>query len=250
MAATTDWVKMDMLVTVKAYPSISQTYGEAICVAGVRVDTDTPEWVRLYPVQFRSLPPEQRFSKYALIRLDAQQHSGDRRSETWRPNLESIEVVQKLPAGKHWPARRQWVEPLIAPTMCELNRGRAGGALGPSLGLVRPARVLDVVAAAAEDWSQAQRNTLLQGNLLNGPARRDLEKPGHAFAYRWECEEPAAPATARRSSTGSAGRPTAPGAIRATTLSTPSARSGWSSAPRTATRTSSSATSISTPARF
>src|SRR5690348_15217833 len=39
MSATSEWVEMDVLVTVKAYPSISQTYGEAICVAGVRIDT-------------------------------------------------------------------------------------------------------------------------------------------------------------------------------------------------------------------
>ena len=190
MAQLTDWVWMDLLVTVKAYPSISQTYGEAVCVAGVRVDTDAPEWIRLYPVQFRGLPSEQQFSKYAVIRLRAKQHTGDRRAETWRPDLESIEVVRELPAGGHWPARRRAVDPLIGPTMCELNLGRAGGGAGPSLGLVKPARVIDVVASIAVDWSEAQRNTLLQGSLLSGPPRGDLEKPAHSFAYRWECMEP------------------------------------------------------------
>jgi hypothetical protein len=180
---------MDVLVTVKAYPSISQTYGEAICVAGVRIDTPVAQWIRLYPVQFRELQPEQRFSKYAVIRLRARQHSTDRRAETWRPDTDSIQVLQKLPAGGHWPARRRWVEPLIGPTMCELNRGRAGGGPGPSLGLVKPARVADVVVSAADDWSAAQRNTLLQGSLLGGKPTTDLEKPAHSFAYRWYCEE-------------------------------------------------------------
>jgi hypothetical protein len=181
---------MDALVTVKAYPSISQTYGEAICVAGVRVDGPSPRWIRLYPVQFRELSPEQRFGKYAVIRLRARQHTTDRRSETWRPDTDSIEVIQKLPAGGHWPARRHWVEPLIGPTMCELNRGRAGGRPGPSLGIVKPARVVDVVAAAAGDWSEAQRNTLLQGSLLGATSTTELEKPAHAFAYQWHCQDP------------------------------------------------------------
>jgi hypothetical protein len=44
---------MRLLVTVKAYPQPSKRYGETVCVAGVRIDTDIPSWVRLYPVAYR-----------------------------------------------------------------------------------------------------------------------------------------------------------------------------------------------------
>jgi hypothetical protein len=54
-------VAMRVLVTVKAYPGLSTRRGETVCVAGVRVDTDAPEWVRLYPVAFRDLPKTERF---------------------------------------------------------------------------------------------------------------------------------------------------------------------------------------------
>lgn len=58
-----------VLVTVKAYPNPSQSYGKTVCVAGVRVDTPSPEWVRLYPVAFRDMAYEDRFKKYQLVDL-------------------------------------------------------------------------------------------------------------------------------------------------------------------------------------
>jgi len=82
-----DWEVMEVLVTVKAYPSVSGTYGEAVCVAGVRLDTPTPHFVRFFPVGYRDLLPEQRFHKYQVIRLRARKHSSDRRMESYRPDV-------------------------------------------------------------------------------------------------------------------------------------------------------------------
>ena len=188
MSSVSDWEEMELLVTVKAYPSVSTKYGEAVCVAGVRLDTATPEWVRLFPVGFRDLPFERQFGKWHVIHLRAQQHSGDSRHESFRPDLESIRVGRKLPAGAHWPARRPLVEPLVGPTMCELHRGRKGNAPGPSLGLVRPAEVMDVVVRDSDGWTAGQLSRLGQANLLS--TKTELEKPAHSFAYRWRCEEP------------------------------------------------------------
>lgn len=152
-------------------------YGDGVCVAGVRLDTATPQWVRLFPVAFRDLPEEQQFEKYDVITLRAQKHSTDRRAESYRPDLGSIRVGQHLAPGGHWPARRRWVEPLLGPTMCELHRGRKGGGDGPSLGVVRPGRVIDVVARDAEPWTAGQRSTL-------GPSEpaQHQGRPGEAGA--------------------------------------------------------------------
>jgi hypothetical protein len=154
----------------------------------VRIDTPTPEWVRLFPVGFRDLPEEQQFGKYDVITLCAQRHSTDRRTESYRPDVGSIRVGQHLPAGGHWPARRRWVEPLLGATMCELHRRRKGGGDGPSLAVVRPRRVIDIVVRDAEPWTPGQLTTLNQANLLSTKSK--LDKPAHAFAYRWQCEDP------------------------------------------------------------
>lgn len=186
--AVSDWEEMELLILVKAYPSVSMKYGEAVCVAGVRLDTPTPQWVRLFPVGFRDLPEHQQFGKYDVVALRAQRHSTDRRAESYRPDLGSIRVGQHLPAGGPWQARRLWVEPLLGLTMCQLHRGRKGGGAGPSLAVVRPAEVHDMSVRDADPWTDGQLATLNQANLLSTKSK--LEKPAYAFAYRWRCEEP------------------------------------------------------------
>ena len=71
--------------------------------------------------------------------------------------------------------------------MCELYRGRKGGKDGPSLGVVKPRRVVDLVMRAREPWSASQKAKLAQGSLFN--TKRALEQPAHAFAYHWFCED-------------------------------------------------------------
>ena len=183
-----DWQTIDFLVTVKAYPSVSTTYGEAVCIAGVRVDSPAREWARLFPVKFRDLPPERRFAKDQIVRARACKHSTDARTETWRPDLDSIEPGEVIEPKRYWAQRRALLDPLIGPSMCELIRGRQGGAPGPSLGLVRPREILGIRVSPADSWSAGQLGTVGQGNLLT--SKTELVKPAHAFAYRYLCEDP------------------------------------------------------------
>lgn len=44
--------KEKIFITVKTYPSISASYGELVCTAGIREDGS---WIRIYPVPFRTL---------------------------------------------------------------------------------------------------------------------------------------------------------------------------------------------------
>jgi hypothetical protein len=39
--------KEKILITVKAYPTLSGKYGELVCIAGIREDGS---WVRIYPM--------------------------------------------------------------------------------------------------------------------------------------------------------------------------------------------------------
>jgi hypothetical protein len=187
-SASPEWIRLRVLVTVKAYPSISTKYGEAICVAGIRLDSPVPEWVRLFPVRYRDLPLEKQFKKYEAITVEAQKHSTDQRGETWRPNVDSIERGDVVPAGGPWLARRRLVEPLIGPSMCQLHRGRKGGGAGASLGLVRPGRVRGIRVTRESDWSAGQLGTVGQGSLLT--TKTELVKPAYAFSYSYFCEEP------------------------------------------------------------
>lgn len=67
-------------------------------------------------------------------------------------------------SDRGWAARRPYVEAVITDSVCEIQQRQAVD--GTSLGAFRPAEVLDLEITEAETWTQAQRNSLNQLNLL------------------------------------------------------------------------------------
>jgi len=83
--------KLKVLITVKTYPIPSAKYDELVCTAGV---TETGDFIRLYPINFRDLPFSQQYEKYQWIEVDAQKHRGrDARRESYRPDCDSIQKL-------------------------------------------------------------------------------------------------------------------------------------------------------------
>ncbi len=192
--------EIEFLPLVKAYPALSRTYGEVCCVAGVEMTAAGPRWIRLYPIPFRALQDNQQFPKYQRIRLKAEAHGGDRRPETRRPDRDSIEPTgAPIPTREGWARRRRWVEPLLAPSMCALQREQKAD--GTSLGVFRPAVVEDLIIekvnidaekkAIAAAWAA-------QGSLLDemGADERtrqlkEIEQIPYRFKYKYRCSDPA-----------------------------------------------------------
>lgn len=132
-------VRARVLITVKASPEPSKTYGDTVCVAGVRLHDDgRVGWVRIYPVAFRHLQSEQRFSKFEVIEVDLTRSTKDARPESHRPNWETL--VRSTSGGKNKTlpvaARGPVLEKLIGPTMCDLRKGVEADLNAQSLGLV------------------------------------------------------------------------------------------------------------------
>ncbi len=127
---------------VEAYPALSSKYGEVSCVTGTEMTANGPRWIRLYPIPFRALSDDQQFRKYQPVRLSVESHAGDRRPETRRPDLDSIELHGAPVSSKDaWASRRRFVEPLVVASMCEVARRQRHD--GTSLGVFRPERVID-----------------------------------------------------------------------------------------------------------
>ncbi len=146
-----------VLVTVKAYPNPSQSYGETVCVAGVRLDTPTPQWIRLYPVAFRDMAREDRFQKYQLLELRLAKTPKDSRQESYRPNLQSLKLGPVIKSRGHWRDRWPYLEQLAgATTACELNQLQSRPD-APSLGLVKVAEVVDLVIEPNEEFTADQK---------------------------------------------------------------------------------------------
>jgi len=179
------------MVTVKAYPAVSDA-GDAICLAGVRLGLDSqPEWVRLFPVPFRDLPGDQQVAKYQMVRLRAKRTSLDLRPESLTPDLDSIEVGPVVKARRHWVERRRFVDPLVVPSMCQLLR--LHDTSGTSLGLFPPGDVLAVdVEAHPAGWLPEKRGYLAQQTLF-GREKAELQSVPYRFFYRYHCSERGCP---------------------------------------------------------
>jgi hypothetical protein len=177
--------RISLLVTVKAYPAISQKYGEVVCVAGIRTDAAGPAWVRMFPVAFRDIPFDQRFKKYQHISFEAERHGGDKRPETFRPNVDTLELGEVVPTKKTWDERRGFVEPLIVDSMCEvLERQKQDGT---SLAAIRPGEVHDLlVDDDVDQWGPSKAGVAAQPSLFF-QGKHGLEQIPYRWRYRYRC---------------------------------------------------------------
>jgi hypothetical protein len=184
-----------ILITVKTYPTPSQHHVETVCVAGVRIDRGYPEWVRLYPIPFRSLGEQEQFKKYQLIRANITPRGGsDVRPESYRPDLQSIERLETIDTRRNWAARRELIEPLIGDTTtCELiaiNRATSYDRPAPSLGLIRP-DVRRIEPLAFRPWNGTQMQKVKRAaepDLFNAPLQQ-LQPVPYRLRVHYRCME-------------------------------------------------------------
>ncbi len=176
-----------VIVLVKTYPHPSTKYQEVVCTAGV---TEQSEWVRLYPIDYRSLPPEQRFEKYQWIEVNLSPSGAgnDRRRESRRPDVTSISILgDRLSCDREWGSRRQIVDKLPVHTVTELEQLYVSD--GVSLGVVRPSEVQDLeIEETDEDWDPKYLEQLKQLHLF-GEQRKYLRKIPYNFTYKYKCDD-------------------------------------------------------------
>ncbi|MBV9141061.1 MAG: hypothetical protein JO115_09085 [Pseudonocardiales bacterium] len=187
-----DEEQMQVLVTVKAYPQPSRTYGETVCVAGVRVDTSASSWIRLYPVAYRDLSFVDRFKKYQILKLGAFRSPSDQRPESYKPNISSVILGDSLGTTHGWRERWQHLDSLAgATTSCELL-ARQGTPAAPSLGLIKPREVirLDVEPNDAFSEDKQRLAELAAAGDLFTAERSVLEPAPYRLKYHYFCMEP------------------------------------------------------------
>jgi hypothetical protein len=177
-----------VLITVMTYPHPSRNYREVVCTAGI---TEALEWVRLYPINYRYRPSEQKFRKYQWVELDLLPygHRNDPRKESRRPLLESIRLVgEALPSHEGWHVRRLVVDQMPHRTLGELEALYESDRT--SLGIVRPTEILDleVTPAPEPDW-KPQWKALWAQIPLFGEQPKPLRKLPYEFRYVFRCED-------------------------------------------------------------
>ena len=179
-----------VLITVKTYPLPSTTYDELVCTAGV---TETGDFVRLYPINFRDLPYDQQYKKYQWIEVKASKHTGsDKRKESYRPDSESIRTcgdpIKSNPGN--WRDRSRYVLQNKAKSMEDLWERQETDQT--SLGIFKPKKVHDLVILPDKpDWKPKVLADLRQYRIVENRTNSlvPLRKVPFKFTYRFDCDD-------------------------------------------------------------
>ncbi|MFE4956173.1 hypothetical protein ACFRCW_19220 [Streptomyces sp. NPDC056653] len=155
-------------------------------MAGVRLDLDEPRHVRLFPVPYRLLEQQAQFAKYSIIEVDVERHQHDRRPESLRPVLNTLEVIEQLSPADGWARRWQHLRPLVAPSLCAIRREQE--AEKTSLGLFRIPSAPVLKLTDAEPWPEAKSALADQIDLFDQDLKR-LEWVPVQLRYSFSCAE-------------------------------------------------------------
>jgi len=183
--------RLSVLITVKAAPNPSAQYGETVCVAGLSTDVERPRWIRLYPINFRHLEQDIRFSKYDVVEVDAFPSTKDPLVESWRPRMETLRVLRSL---KPWKPRRALLDPIVESSMCAVYKRAKADARAPSLALISALRVDGFDIEPHPGWTRDEQLKIdayvNQLELFPGQDKTPLYAPRFRGFYRWHCHEP------------------------------------------------------------
>lgn len=182
-------VRMRVLITVKAAPNPSETYGETVCVAGIRLDDGQGGWVRLYPINFRELESDRTFRKYEIVSLQAKPNRADPRAESFRPIIDTIERERFV---RGWARRLPFIIDHVHTSMCEVRAAVRERPPARSLAAIRPRLVQGLDIAPHPGWTRDEQAKIdryvAQGDLFDQRPRTALEAPRFKGWYRYLCQ--------------------------------------------------------------
>jgi hypothetical protein len=175
------------LIVVRTYPTPARKGIEVSCTAAI---TDSGQWLRLFPVPYRFLAPDQRFRKYQWVNV-AVEKASDSRPESYKLTPDGIRIESDpLPTDGDWVARKRVVYPLKKHCLCCLKAERDSQGY-PTLGFFRPKTIKRlVIEPDSPEWTNDQLAILRQQNLFGEQPQEELEKVPFNFRYEFECNHP------------------------------------------------------------
>lgn len=181
--------KQRVLITVRIYPAPAQKGAETSCTAAISEDG---EWIRLFPVPYRSLPPNNKFHKYQWIMAQLKKAKKDARPESHNISVDTIELGEIVPSDNYWAARKAILKPLMRRSLCAIRKERGENGC-PTLGLFRPRSIHCLMIKPCEpEWTPKQKEHLRQKAFFEGHApKEELEKIPFDFRYEFTCEDSA-----------------------------------------------------------
>lgn len=178
----------ELLIVAKTYPLPSTKYRETVCVAAIN---RAGEMRRLYPIPFRFIGGDVQFKKWEWIRAAVSVTSKDKRPESRRLDIDTVEKLSEFISAKNaWKERQSWIEPRLSPSFDALELRRQH--TGETLGFVRPTQLLglDITPIKDAEWTDKEWINLTQEGLFDSDemrARPPLRKVPFQFHYRYLC---------------------------------------------------------------
>lgn len=183
------WTQKRVLITVRTYPTPAAKGAEVSCTAGI---TTEGQWIRLFPIPYRRLDREQKFSKYDWVDVRILK-AADHRPESYNVDLDSIQRVGKIPPDAGWQARMAVISPLKAHCLCCLKTQRDAHQ-SPTLGFFKPKWIRRlIIEPDRDDWTPEERAKLQQMSLFDKKPMIELQKIPFRFRYEFVCDEPDCP---------------------------------------------------------
>lgn len=180
------WEKKKVFITARTYPTPAKKGVEVSCTAGI---TDGGEWIRLFPIPYRFLDFDKRFSKYQWIEVEAAKAS-DPRPESYEVNVDSIRILSSVSSEKGtWQARKDIIYPLKAHCLCCLQNERNEKG-HPTLGFYKPRLIRRFLIRPTDpNWSEQDLVKLSQSSMFEKTSFKLLEKIPYKFIYQIFCDE-------------------------------------------------------------
>jgi len=172
-------VKVKQLI-VKAAPQVGQRHGETVCCAGIDLYGN---WLRLYPVSFRTLEDDQKFGRWDRIKFKWRRPSDDPRIESRRVDQQSIEIVGQL--------KRSEREKFLAKSIVtSLSREREAGR---SFALLKPEKLEFKIQRKTDDDITEERRSFetlrTQPDLFNTAPVIPYVPCPYQFRYKYKIDD-------------------------------------------------------------
>jgi hypothetical protein len=191
------WEKRRILIWGTTRPEISKKYREIVCTGGVFEDSQ--KLVRLYPIPLRYMEDETAFKKYQWIEAHVARAAGDPRPESYRVDPDGIVLGNSIDTdGGTWETRAQWImkDSNVFASVESLQKAQERDST--SLGLVKPAEVMDVTSTPASPhelagfmkrYDEAVQQMQLPINPETGKEKKPLRPSEYRFQVRFRCDD-------------------------------------------------------------
>ncbi len=170
----------EAIVLIKAAPQVGNQHGETVCCAAIDINS---QWLRLYPISFRTLEDGQKFGRWDRIRFRWRTPKDDPRVESRRVDQDTLEIVGSIKKSE----RERFLSSMIVTSLdSERNAHR-------SLALLK-AEILEFKVEKkneADFKSEADKYAALraQPDLFNTKPIIPYEPCPYRFKYRYRMDD-------------------------------------------------------------